>query len=32
HMSHHMGLTSEVEKELPAHVHFAYDGLVIDSL
>ena len=32
HMSHHMGLTLEVEKELPAHVHFAYDGLVIDSL
>ena len=32
HMSHHMGLTSEVEKELSAHVHFAYDGLVIDSL
>ena len=32
HMSHHMDWTSEVEKELPAHVHFAYDGLVIDSL
>lgn len=32
HMSHHMGLTAEVEKELPPHVHFAYDGLTIESL
>ena len=29
HMSHHMGLHSEVEKLLPPHVHFAYDGEVI---
>nr|WP_320059214.1 MBL fold metallo-hydrolase [uncultured Bacteroides sp.] len=26
HMSHHMGLHATVEKLLPAHVHFAYDG------
>ncbi|WP_346696545.1 MBL fold metallo-hydrolase [Barnesiella viscericola] len=32
HMSHHMGLTAEVEKELPPHVHFAYDGLVVESV
>ena len=32
HMSHHMGLTAEVEKELPPHVHFAYDGLVVESI
>lgn len=32
HMSHHMGLTAEVEKELPPHVHFAYDGLTIECL
>lgn len=32
HMSHHMGLTAEVEKELPPHVHFAYDGLVVECL
>ena len=31
HMSHHMGLTADVEKELPPHVHFAYDGLVVES-
>lgn len=30
HMSHHMGLTAEVEKELPPHVHFAYDELSVD--
>ena len=29
HMSHHMGLHSEVEKLLPPHMHFAYDGEVI---
>ena len=29
HMSHHMGLHSEVEKLLPSSVHFAYDGEVI---
>ena len=32
HMSHHMGLTAEVEKELPPHVHFAYDGLTVECL
>ncbi len=29
HMSHKMGLTRDVSKELPAFVHFAYDGLKI---
>lgn len=29
HMSHHMGLHAKVEKLLPAHVHFAYDGLTV---
>lgn len=29
HMSHRIGLHAEVEKELPPHVHLAYDGLVI---
>ena len=29
HMSHHVGLHEEAEKELPSHVHFAYDGLEI---
>lgn len=29
HMSHHMGLQAEMEKQLPPHVHFAYDGLEI---
>lgn len=32
HMSHHMGVTAEVEKCLPPHVHFAYDGLTVNSL
>ncbi|MDR1258558.1 MAG: MBL fold metallo-hydrolase [Tannerellaceae bacterium] len=27
HMSHRMGLHADVEKELPPHVHMAYDGL-----
>ena len=27
HMSHHVGLHAEAEKELPPHVHYAYDGL-----
>ncbi len=31
HMSHHMGLAAEIEQELPAHVHLAYDGLVVES-
>ena len=30
HRSHHVGLHAEAEKELPSHVHFAYDGLVIE--
>ena len=30
HMSHHAGLHAEAEKELPPHVHFAYDGMVVD--
>ena len=30
HMSHEMGLHSEIEKELPANRYFAYDGLEID--
>lgn len=29
HMSHHIGLQAEVEKQLPPHVHFAFDGLEI---
>ena len=29
-MSHHIGLHAEAEKMLPEHVHFAYDGLVIE--
>jgi len=29
HMSHHMGLHKEMEKHLPEHIHFAYDGLEI---
>lgn len=30
HISHKLGLHDEVEKELPAHVRLAYDGLVIE--
>ncbi len=29
HISHHMGFHQEVEKELPDHVHLAYDNLSI---
>lgn len=29
HVSHNMGLHAEVSKNLPTHVHFAYDGLRI---
>ena len=29
HVSHEMGLYAETEKELPEHVHLAYDGLKI---
>lgn len=30
HMSHHIGLHAVVERELPAQVHLAYDGLTIE--
>lgn len=30
HISHQLGLHEEVEKTLPANVHLAYDGLVIN--
>lgn len=30
HMSHRIGLHAVVEKELPPHVHLAYDGLSLD--
>lgn len=29
HISHHLGVHAETEKELPANVHLAYDGLEI---
>ena len=29
HISHHMGFHDEVEKELPEHVHLAYDNLIV---
>ncbi len=29
HISHHMGFHEEVEKELPEHVHLAYDNLIV---
>lgn len=29
HMSHQIGLHAEIERQLPPHVHFAYDGLEI---
>lgn len=32
HISHQLGLHEEVEKELPANVHMAYDGLSIEIL
>jgi len=31
HISHKLGFHAEVEKQLPAHVHLAYDGLKIDA-
>ena len=31
HMSHHIGLQEEVERQLPPHVYFASDGLEIFS-
>lgn len=30
HMSHNLGLHADVERELPAHIRLAYDGLVIN--
>ncbi|MDR0995001.1 MAG: MBL fold metallo-hydrolase [Tannerella sp.] len=30
HISHQMGLHAEVERELPPHVHLAYDGLSLE--
>lgn len=30
HMSHHIGLHAEAMNSLPPHVHFAFDGLVIE--
>lgn len=30
HMSHSIGLHDEAEQKLPPHVHYAYDGLVIE--
>ncbi|WP_106827935.1 MBL fold metallo-hydrolase [Parabacteroides pacaensis] len=30
HMSHKIGLHAIVDKELPAHVHYSYDGLIVD--
>lgn len=30
HISHNLGLHSEVEKELPSDIHLAYDGLVLE--
>ena len=29
-MSHHAGLHAELSKQLPPHLHYAYDGLIID--
>ena len=29
HISHHMGFHEQVEKELPDHVHLAYDNLIV---
>ena len=29
HMSHRIGLHAVVEKELPPHVHYSYDGLTV---
>ncbi|MGM9759949.1 MAG: MBL fold metallo-hydrolase [Parabacteroides sp.] len=31
HMSHKIGLHAEVDKRLPPHVHYAYDGLIVNS-
>lgn len=31
HISHHLGFHDEVTKQLPSHVHLAYDGLSIST-
>lgn len=31
HMSHHVGLHANIASALPPHVHFAYDGLIIET-
>lgn len=31
HISHQLGLHEEVERELPANMHLAYDGLVLET-
>ena len=30
HMSHHAGLHADIERTLPQHIHFAYDGVEIE--
>jgi phosphoribosyl 1,2-cyclic phosphate phosphodiesterase len=30
HISHRLGLHQEISKQLPAHIHLAYDGLTLD--
>lgn len=30
HMSHHIGLHEDVQKDLPQNVYLAYDGLIVD--
>lgn len=32
HMSHQIGRHAQIERELPENTHFAYDGLVVESL
>ena len=29
HMSHRIGLHAQIDKQLPPHVHYAYDGLTL---
>ena len=30
HISHHLGKYTDMEQELPAHIHLAYDGLALE--
>lgn len=30
HMSHHIGLHAEVERQLPPHIHLSFDGLTVE--